>query len=60
MNKKRYRKTATAILQGRPAKQVDDALDEGINHRKLGVLSWELEDGTVVVCRSYHEYKLNR
>jgi len=52
-----YEKTATAMIQGRPVKKTANPLNEGIIHHKLGLLSWELEDGTVVVCKSYHEYK---
>ena len=54
---KKYKKISTAVIQGRPSKETDYPLNEGIRHYKLGLLSWELDDGTVVVCRSYHEYK---
>jgi hypothetical protein len=57
---KRYRKFRTSIIQGKPREKVNNALKEGIDHPKIGRLSWELDDGTVVVCRSYYEYKLNK
>lgn len=56
---KKYKKTATAIVSGRASKELDNPLTSGIIHHKLGVLSWELDNGTIVVCRSYHEYKKN-
>jgi len=53
---KKYRLYESANKTGRPKKISEEPLEEGIFHNELGVLSWELKNGNVLVCRSYHEY----
>ncbi len=55
--KKKYKAWKSETVCGRPPKETDDPRLEAVYHVELGGLSWELSDGTIVICRSYKEYK---
>ena len=52
-----YKKMSTRMIRGRAPERTDCPSDRAVILPKLGNLSWTLKDGTVVVCRTYHEYK---
>ena len=52
-----YVKKKTEFVCGCPKKETEHPEQEAVNHPELGLLKWELKDGTVVICRSYHEYR---
>ena len=52
----KYKNTSSGMVNGRPKKETDFPKEESIYHPKLGHLFWELDNGTIVICRSYKEY----
>lgn len=54
---KRFKKIATSYLTGSAPKETDNPMNIAISHSDIGKLCWKTKDGTIIVCRSYFEYK---
>jgi len=53
----KYKVHKTETVCGRPPKATESPKSESVYHNELGHLCWTLKDGTIVICRSYKEYK---
>lgn len=55
--KKEWEKITTSVLAGKCPKESDYPLKLAHIHPDFGLLGWDLEDGSILICRSYYIFK---